>query len=46
MNKTVKELISKIQETTQEIDQVKQDVNIALLVINEQHRVRTRRDDR
>lgn len=46
MNKTVKSLITKVQEATVEVNQVKQDIDIALLVINEQHRVRTRKGDR
>lgn len=45
MNKTLKDLITKVQEATIEVNQVKQDIDIALLVIDEQHRRRTRRNN-
>lgn len=44
MNKTLKNLIVKVKESTAEVNQVKQDIDIALLLINEQHKRRTRRE--
>jgi len=44
MNKTLKNLIAKVKESTAEVNQVKQDIDIALLLINEQHKRRTRRE--
>ncbi|WP_159080957.1 hypothetical protein [Weissella cibaria] len=46
MNKTVKNLIDKVKEATQEIDQIGRDIDLAILIIDEQHKRRTRRDDR
>ena len=44
MNKTLNNLIVKVKESTAEVNQVKQDIDIALLLINEQHKRRTRRE--
>lgn len=48
MNKTLNDLIAKVQETTDEVNQVKQDIKLSLLVLRANHddRVRTRRNDR
>lgn len=48
MNKTFKDLNKAVSETTEEIEQVVEDVKIAMMVVNEQHqhRLRTRSSDK
>lgn len=48
MNKTFKGLADKVNETTTEIKQVTRDIELAMLVVNEQHhdRLRTRSSDK
>lgn len=40
MNKTFKELTDKVNETTTEIKQVTRDIELATLIVSEQHRHR------
>lgn len=44
MNKTFKGLANKVNETTTEIKEITRDIELAMLIINEQHhgRLRTR----